>query len=121
MFAGFVEPVSAEEALSIPEWRTAMQKEYDALIENGTWKLASCLPGHYAIKCRWVFKVKDNDNSGKRILQARLVAKGYSQKIGIDFTEKYTPVVALQSTRLFFSVFVSRKYFIENLDSKNAF
>jgi hypothetical protein len=33
------EPTSFEEATSHDEWKEAMQKEYDALIKNGTWKL----------------------------------------------------------------------------------
>ena len=33
------EPTSFKEAISHDEWKEAMQKEYDALIKNGTWKL----------------------------------------------------------------------------------
>ncbi len=40
------------------------------------------------MKNRWVWKVKRNG-----IFRARLVACGYSQIPGIDFTENYSPVV----------------------------
>ena len=33
------EPTSFKEATSHNEWKEAMQKEYDALIKNDTWKL----------------------------------------------------------------------------------
>ena len=36
---------------------------------------------------RWVFKVKHNG-----AYSARLVAKGFSQILGVDFTDNYSPV-----------------------------
>jgi hypothetical protein len=35
-----------------------MQKEYDALIKNGTWKLVDPPFGTKPIRCKWVFKNK---------------------------------------------------------------
>ena len=40
------------------------------------------------VGCRWVFKVKRNG-----VYCARLVAKGFSQFPGVDFTDNYSPVV----------------------------
>ena len=40
------------------------------------------------VKCKWVFKVKRNG-----VFRARLVACGYSQIPGVDFTENYAPVI----------------------------
>ena len=44
--------------------------------------------GKKSIKCRWVFDIKRNG-----IFRARLVACGYSQIPGQDYTEAYSPVV----------------------------
>ena len=43
---------------------------------------------HRLVGCRWVFKVKRNV-----VYHARLVAKGFSQIPGMDFTDNYSPVV----------------------------
>ena len=43
---------------------------------------------HRLVGCRWVFKVKRNG-----VYHARLVAKGFSQIPGVDFTDNYSPVV----------------------------
>ena len=37
----YFEPTSFKEDTSPDEWNEAMQNEYDALINNGTWKLVN--------------------------------------------------------------------------------
>lgn len=39
------EPHSFHDALTSPEWKAAMDLEYDALIKNRTWHLVSPQPG----------------------------------------------------------------------------
>ena len=68
------------------------------------------------VGCRWVFKVKRNG-----VYHARLVAKGFSQIPGMNFTDDYSPVV----NDVTFRVVVARML-IENLkgkvvDIENAF
>eukprot|EP00253_Pinus_taeda_P006706 PITA_06706 len=48
------EPTSFKEVASHDEWKEAMQKEYDALIKNGTWKLVDPPFGTKPIGCKWV-------------------------------------------------------------------
>ena len=63
---------------------------------------------HRLVGCRWVFKVKRNG-----VYHARLVAKGFSQIPGMDFTDNYSPVV----NDVTFRVVVARML-IENLKEK---
>ena len=44
--------------------------------------------GRRLIGCKWVFKIKRNG-----IFRARLVALGYSQIPGVDFTDNFAPVI----------------------------
>ena len=60
---------------------------------------------HRLVGCRWVFKVKSNG-----VYHDKLVAKGFSQIPGVDFTDNYFPVVNDVS----FTVVVARMH-IENL------
>ena len=52
------EPTSFKEAASHDEWKEAMQKEYDSLRKNGTWKLVDRPFGTKPIGCKWVYKNK---------------------------------------------------------------
>jgi hypothetical protein len=47
------------------------------------------------IKCKWIFKIKQNG-----IFRARLLACGYSQIQGINFNESFTPVINDDSFRI---------------------
>jgi hypothetical protein len=49
----------------------------------------------WCIKNKWIFKVKRNG-----IFRARLVACGYSQVPGIDFSESFAPVLNEVSFRI---------------------
>ena len=63
---------------------------------------------HRLVGCRWVFTVKRNG-----VYCARLVAKGFSQIPGVDFTDNFSPVV----NDVTFRVVVARML-IENLKGK---
>lgn len=52
------EPRSHLEAATEPNWRRAMDEEYQALLDNRTWHLVPPLPRCNLIDCRWVFKLK---------------------------------------------------------------
>ena len=60
------------------------------------------------IGCRWVFKVIRNC-----VYHARLVAKGFSQIPGVDFTNKYSQVVNYVTFRV-----VVGRIIIENMKGK---
>eukprot|EP00253_Pinus_taeda_P008265 PITA_08265 len=59
-----------------------MQKEYDALIKNGTWRLVDPPVGIQHIGCKWIYKTKYKVDGSLDKHKARLVAKGYAQKEG---------------------------------------
>jgi len=61
------------------------------MTRRGVWrkvKRSSIPQGRRCIKSKWVFKIKRDG-----IFRARLVACGYSQIPGVDFTENYAPVM----------------------------
>jgi len=43
------------------QWESAMQKEYDSIIKNNTWKLVPRPTNAKVVKSRWVYFVKDSE------------------------------------------------------------
>ena len=52
---------------------------------------------------------------------ARLVAKGFTQKEGIDYEETFSPVAMLKSIRILLSIAACLDYEIWQMDVKTAF
>ena len=78
-------------------------------------------PGRKAITCKWVFKVKHDENGKIDRFKGRLVAKGFLQNYGIEFDETFSPVVRFTSIRALLAFAVSRNMFIHQMDVVTAF
>lgn len=93
------------------QWVAAMQTEMDALHHLETWTLVPRPSDRTIVKCRWVYAVKRTITGLVERYRARLVAKGFSQKAGVDFDETFSPVVKYDSLRIILSIAAA-----ENLD-----
>ncbi|KAJ1523172.1 hypothetical protein ONE63_001063 [Megalurothrips usitatus] len=118
------DPVTVAEALArqdAGEWRKAMQEEYDSLMRHGTWELVLAPEGRKPISSKWVFKLK-KDASGVPVrYKARLVARGFDQRYGVDFNDTYSPTVSHSRIRLLFALAVRKDWKIHHVDIGGAF
>ena len=78
-----------------------------ALDDNGTWNLVPLPTGKKIIGCRWVFAVKFNLDESVARLKACLVAKGYAQTYGFDYSDTFSPVAKLTYVPFFISLATS--------------
>jgi hypothetical protein len=81
-------------------WCAAMQSQMDAVEKNCIWKLVDIPRGHRAITLKWVFKLKRDEAGAIVKHKARLVARGFVQREGIDFDDAFGPVARMESVRL---------------------
>ncbi|KAH9699236.1 Integrase catalytic domain-containing protein [Citrus sinensis] len=90
-------PSTYREAVSNPEsiqWKKAMNEKMQSLHKNETWELVTLPKEKKAIGCKWVYAKKEGFPRKNEIrYKVRLVAKGYTQKEGIDYNEVFSPAV----------------------------
>ncbi|CAL2226287.1 unnamed protein product [Prunus armeniaca] len=98
-----------------------MHEEMQSLHENHTYDLVNLPKGRRALKNKWVYRPKTEENNSKPRFKARLVVKGFSQKKGIDFEEIFSPVVKMSSIQVVLSLAASLNLKIEQLDVKTVF
>src|SRR5437879_11257032 len=99
----------------------AMKNEIDSQISKGTWYLTSLPNGKKAIDCKWIFRVKYNADGSLSKRKARLVARGFSQRPGIDYSQTFSPVIRHESIRILLSIAANENLEIEALDVVTAF
>ena len=56
-----------------------------------------------------------------KIYKARLVIKGYSQKLGFNYEETFSSIVMLKFIRILLSIMVHLNYEIWKIDGKTTF
>ena len=95
-----IEPTSIDEALQDNDWIMAMQEELNQFTRNDVWDLVPKPKGFNIIGTKWVFRNKLSEQGEVVINKARLVAQGYSQQEGIDYTETFAPIDRTESIRL---------------------
>ena len=114
--SGPTEPKTFQEAWHYPveserdNCRSAIRKELSIMISRGVWRKTERVKipeNRRLIGNKWVFKI-ERDGS----YRARLVALGYSQIPGIDYTDNFAPVAHDVSFRIALA-----RMMVEKLDS----
>jgi histone deacetylase 1/2 len=114
-------PSSVRAVLRDPNWRTAMQLEFDALLVNNTWSLQDRPPGARIITGKWVFKHKWKPNGSLDRYKAGWVVRGFNQQPRIDFGKTFTPVVKPATIRTVLTLVAFRRWPAHQLDVSNTF
>ena len=114
--SGPTEPKSFQEAWHSPveeernNWQIAIRKEIKSMINRGVWRKIEKVKipeNSRLIGNKWVFKIKRDGT-----YRARLVALGYSEIPGVDYTDNFAPVAHDVSFRIALA-----RMMVENLDS----
>lgn len=82
------------------EWKEALINEYKSLKNNNTWEVVDRQKNHRVIETKWVLRTKYLPNGKIICRKAHLVAKGFTQREGIDYDETFAPVSRMSSIRI---------------------
>ncbi|KAL0403952.1 UNVERIFIED_CONTAM: Retrovirus-related Pol polyprotein from transposon TNT 1-94 [Sesamum radiatum] len=118
------DPKTYEEAMSdidSEKWIEAMKSEMDSMSSNKVWTLVDLPKGVKPVGCKWVYKRKLGADGEVTIFKAKLVAKGYTQRPGVDFEETYSPLAMAKSIRIIFAIAAWYDYEIWQMDVKTTF
>ena len=114
-------PGSAAEALADPNWKAAMQREYDSLMTNEVWSLVSRPTKRQPSTGEWHFAVKVNEDGKVTKYKALFVARVFTQTPGLDYHETYSPTVRLSTLRTVLACGVRHGIKFRQMDIKSAY
>ena len=115
---------ACEESPQKAEWIKALKIEMQQLIDMGVYTLVdrSSVPKGQTIvtsKIAWRLKLDGDNNPIK--YKARAVARGFTQRYGVNFKETFQPVARVESVRTFIAAAVASGWVIQQLDFDGAY
>jgi hypothetical protein len=119
------DPATYAEAMRDPDhelWAEAVKKELNSFDKHGVFKVVDSIPsGKSPVTGKLVLKRKVNSAGEVVSYKARIVARGFTQKQGIDFTETYAPVLGYKVLRALVAVAAALDWEIKQSDVETAF
>ena len=107
------DPTTVAEACSRsdwPMWEKAMRFELESLKSHKIFSPIEITPkGINPLDCKWVFVRKRVQFGNVSQYKARLVTQGFTQHLGIDYEETYSPMMNLITLRYLLSLAVDKK------------
>ncbi|CAI7825919.1 unnamed protein product [Closterium sp. NIES-53] len=116
-------PRSYAEAIEGPyssEWQSAMDAEMASWKSTGTYVDEVPPPGANIVSGMWIFRVKRPPGSPP-VFKARYVARGFSQRQGVDYFQTFSPTPKMTTLRVLLHVAAQRDYELHFLDFSTAF
>ncbi|CAI6006096.1 unnamed protein product [Closterium sp. NIES-64] len=116
-------PRSYAEAMAGPyssQWQSAMDTEMASWKSTGTYVDEVPPPGANIVSGMWIFRVKRPPGSPP-VFKARYVARGFSQREGVDIFQTFSPTPKMTTLRVLLHVAAQRDYELHSLDFSTAF
>ncbi|CAI7891427.1 unnamed protein product [Closterium sp. NIES-54] len=116
-------PRSYAEAIEGPyssQWQATMDAEMASWKSTGTYVDEVPPPGANIVSGMWIFRVKWSPGSPPAF-KARYVARGFSQRQGVEFFHTFSPTPKMTTLRVLLHVAAQRDYELHSLDFSTAF
>lgn len=116
-----MKPEKFDEATKDESWMKAMKDELSMIEKNATWELVDMPTDKLIIGVKWVFKTNLNLDGSVQKNKARLIAKGYAQKPGVDYNETFSPVARLDTIQTLVALAAHKSWKLYQLDAQVCF
>jgi len=73
------------------------------------------------VSCRWIFQYKRKDKGKIIKRKARLVTRGFTQQVGVDYFDTYSPIFKQDSLRIITSIASQNGFTIKQIDINTAY
>ncbi|CAI7890800.1 unnamed protein product [Closterium sp. NIES-54] len=116
-------PRSYAEAIEGPyssQWQSTIDAEMASWKSTGTYVDEVPPPGANIVSGMWIFRVKRPPGSPP-VFKARYVARGFSQRQGVDYFQNFSPTPKMTTLRVLLHVAAQRDYELHSLDFSTAF
>jgi hypothetical protein len=98
-----------------------MEDELQSMRMNKVWDLEVIPLGAKIVGCKWVHKTKHDSKGNAERYKAILVAKGFTQREGIDYQKTFSPVSMKDSFRIIMALVVHFDLELHQMDVKTSF
>jgi hypothetical protein len=61
-----------------------MMEKYQYIMKNDVWEVILRLERKLVVTFKWIYKIKHGADGNIKKYKARFVARGFSQKVGLD-------------------------------------
>ncbi|CAI7758162.1 unnamed protein product, partial [Closterium sp. NIES-53] len=102
------------------KWQAAMDAEMASWKSTRTYVDKVPPPGANIVSGMWIFRVKRPPGS-LPVFKARYVARGFSQRQGVDFFQTFSPTPKMTTLRVLLHVAAQHDYELHSLDFSTAF
>ena len=103
------------------KWLEAMEDEMKSMKTNGVWDLETIPKGAKTVGCKWVYKTKYDFKGNVERFKTRLMAKGFTQREGIDYNETFSSVSCKDSFRIIMALVTHYDLELHQMDVKTTF
>ena len=98
-----------------------MLEEYNSILTNDVWDVVPRPQGKPMVTSKWIYKVKFSADGSVEKCKAKFVARGFSQKEGIDYDETFAPVARYNSIWVIISLASVMGWKLHQMDVKTTF
>lgn len=118
-------PQSYPAAMRAPDsmkWKEACDAEMKMMDKMGVWKVGDKPFNLIPIDLKWVFAYKKVDNEGNPLkYKEGLVAKGYNQREGIDYTETFAPTATFAGLQIMLTIVAHQNWPVHSFNITSAY